>query len=155
MLTFSVDRVEPLANGWLFTGLLDAETLSIVHHFDPVLTLKDNYLTAAINLSDYEIEAGCYRLAIADYCENTCGQYFIYNPFFNSPSLTSGWTSVPVVGSSNWSVGGGEAQITLSAGDSTELVSITELCEDKDYYITIVVDSISDAELVFQVDCYI
>lgn len=151
--TFTVDQVETLASGWLFTGLVDAQTLAIVQRFDPVLTLRDNYLTAAINMADYDIEPGCYRLAIADYCTNTCGQYFIYNPFFNGPSLASGWTSTPVTGTDNWNVGNGEAQIDLTAlSNSAQLISVTELCEDKDYYVTIVVDSISNALLSFQVD---
>jgi hypothetical protein len=152
--TFTVDQIETLANGWLFTGLVDAQTLSVVERFDPVLTLKDQYLTAAINLADYVIEPGCYRLAIADYCENTCGQYFIYNPFFNSvPRIPTGWTSTPIVGLDDWNVGGGEAQIDLTVIDnSAELVSVTELCEDKDYYVTIVVDSISNARLRLRVD---
>lgn len=156
--TFTVDSVESLANGWLFTGLVDAQTLAIVERFDPVLTLKDQYLTAAINLADYTIEPGCYRLAIADYCENTCGQHFIYNPFFNaSPGCLTcppvGWTSTPLVGADDWVLPGSGASIALtSIGNATELVSITELCEDKDYYVTIVVDSISNARLSFRVD---
>jgi hypothetical protein len=151
--TFTVDQIETLASGWLFTGLVDAQTLSVVQRFDPVLTLRDNYLTAAINLADYDIELGCYRLAIADYCENTCGQYYIYNPFFNSvPRIPTGWTSNPIVGSTNWTVGNGEAAIELSGTNSTELVSVTELCEDKDYYITIVVDTIDNCTLELQVD---
>jgi hypothetical protein len=132
---------------------VDAQTLAIVQRFEPVLTLRDNYLTVAINMADYEIEPGCYRLAIADYCTNTCGQYFIYNPFFNGPSLASGWTSNPISGGANWTVGNGEAQIDFfSISSSAELVSVTELCEDKEYFITIVVDSISNARLALQVD---
>ena len=156
--TFTVDSVESLANGWLFTGLVDAQTLAIVERFDPVLTLKDQYLTAAINLADYDIDPGCYRLAIADYCENTCGQHFIYNPFFNaSPGCLTcppvGWTSTPLVGADDWVLPGSGASIALtSIGNITELVSITELCDDKDYYVTIVVDSISNARLSFRVD---
>jgi hypothetical protein len=152
--TFTVDQIETLANGWLFTGLVDAQTLSVVERFDPVLTLKDNYLTAAINLADYDIEPGCYRLAIADYCENTCGQYFIYNPFFNSvPRIPTGWQSISTIGVDNWNIGGGEAQIDLTViGNAAELLSVTELCEDKDYYVTIVVDSISNARLRLRVD---
>jgi hypothetical protein len=152
--TFTVDQIETLASGWLFTGLVDAQTLAIVQRFDPVLTLRDNYLTAAINMADYEIEPGCYRLAIADYCTNTCGQYFIYNPFFNSvPRIPTGWTSTPTVGVDNWNIGNGEAQIDLTViGNAAELLSVTELCENKDYYVTIVVDSISNARLRLQVD---
>jgi hypothetical protein len=152
--TFLIDSVVPIPNGALFAGLVDSQTLSVVQVLDPVITTSQQYLTAAIDLSDYDIEAGCYRLAIADYCTNTCGQYFIYNPYFNSaPRIPVGWTSVPTIGSDNWNVGGGEAQIDLTAlGNSSELVSITELCEDKDYYIEIEVDSISNARLRFAVD---
>jgi hypothetical protein len=152
--TFLIDSVIPIPNGALFAGLVDSQTLSVVEVLDPVITTSQQYLTAAIDLSDYDIEAGCYRLAIADYCENTCGQYFIYNPYFNSaPRIPVGWTSVPVLGSNNWTVGNGEAQIDLTAlGNAAELVSVTELCEDKDYYIEIEVDSISNARLRFAVD---
>lgn len=154
---FTIDSIEPVPTGALFAGIVDATTLSVVERLDPVLTVKDQYLTAGIDLSTLELEAGCYRLAIADYCANTCGQYFIYNPFFNDWGLCIGcppvgWTSTPVIGADDWTVGSGQASITLGAGNSTELVSITELCEDKDYYVTIVVDSISNARLRFRVD---
>lgn len=154
--TFTIDSIEPVPTGALFAGLVDATTLSVVERLDPVLTVKDQYLTAGIDLSTLDLEAGCYRLAIADYCTNTCGQYFIYNPYFNDWGLCIdcppvGWTSTPVVGADNWTIGG-LATITLGAGNATELVSITELCEDKDYYVTIVVQSISNARLRFKVD---
>ena len=150
--TFTIDSVEPIPTGALFAGLVDAQTLSLVEVLDPVLTVKDQYLTAAINLADYTIDAGCYRLAIADYCTNTCGQYYIFNPYFNSRPVSTGWTSNPIVGGSNWTVGGGEATIELSGTNSTELVSITELCEDKDYYVTIEVETIDNCTLELQVD---
>jgi hypothetical protein len=152
--SFTIGNIIAVPNGALFAGIVDAETLSVVQVLDPVITTNQQYLTAAINLSDYTIDSGCYRLAIADYCENTCGQYFIYNPYFNSsPRVPIGWTSVPTVGSDDWNVGGGEAQIDLTAlGNAADLVSVTELCEDKDYYIEIEVDSISNARLRFAVD---
>ena len=150
--TFTIDSVEPIPTGALFAGLVDAQTLSLVEVLDPVLTVKDQYLTAAINLADYTIDAGCYRLAIADYCTNTCGQYYIFNPYFNSRPVSTGWTSNPISGSANWTVGGGEATIELSGTNSTELVSITELCEDKDYYVTIEVETIDNCTLELQVD---
>lgn len=150
--TFTIDSVEPIPTGALFAGLVDAQTLSVVEVLDPVLTVKDQYLTAAINLADYTIDAGCYRLAIADYCTNTCGQYYIFNPYFNSRPVSTGWTSNPISGSANWTVGGGEATIELSGTNSTELVSITELCEDKDYYVTIEVETIDNCTLELQVD---
>jgi hypothetical protein len=106
-------------------------------------------------MADVDIEAGCYRLAIADYCTNTCGQYFIFNPYFNSPppSVPIGWFSQPVTGSDDWNIGVGEAQIDLTVvANATSLVSATELCEDTDYYVEIEVESISNARLRLQVD---
>lgn len=156
--SFTIDSIEPVPTGALFAGLVDATTLTVVERLDPVLTVKDQYLTAGVDLSTYDLEPGCYRLAIADYCTNTCGQYFIYNPFFNGDPLCIdcppiGWTSTPVTGADDWVVGGGEASISLtSIGNSTDLVSITELCEDTDYYITVEVDSIVNARLRLQVD---
>jgi hypothetical protein len=149
---------QPNCNGALFAGLVDATTLAVVERFDPVLTTKDQYLTAGIALADYDIEPGCYRLAIADFCTNTCGQYYIYNPYFNDwggcidcPPL--GWDNVPVVGADTWTVGNGEATITFTnPGDITILESITEVCEGVEYSITIVVDSIVDCALRLWID---
>ena len=152
--SFNVDSVIQVPNGALFAGIVDAETLSVVQVLDPIITTSKQYLTAAIDLSGYTIDSGCYRLAIADYCTNTCGQYFIYNPYFNSaPRIPIGWASTPVNGSDDWTIGGGEASITLTQiGNSTDLISVTELCEGKDYYITVIVDSISNARLRLQID---
>jgi hypothetical protein len=152
--SFIIDGVVPIPNGALFAGIVDAQTLAVVERLDPVITTSQQYLTAAIDMADVDIEAGCYRLAIADYCTNTCGQYFIYNPYFNSvPRIPVGWTSVPVIGADDWVVGNGEASLTLTTlGNAAELVSITELCEDTDYYVEIEVESISNARLRFAVD---
>jgi hypothetical protein len=152
--SFSVDNFQPIPNGALFAGIVNATTLAVVKRLDLTGTVNNQYLTNAINMADYDIEPGCYRLAIADYCTNTCGQYFIYNPYFNSvPRIPVGWTSTPVVGSDDWNVGNGEAQIDLTAiGNAAELVSITELCEDTTYYVEIEVESISNARLRLQVD---
>lgn len=150
--SFTIDSVEPIPTGALFAGIVDAQTLSVVQVLDPVLTVQDQYLTAAVALAELDISAGCYRLAIADYCTNTCGQYYIFNPYFNSRPVSTGWTSNPISGIANWTVGNGEASIELSGTNSTELVSITDLCEDKDYYVTIEVDTINNCTLQLQVD---
>ena len=155
--TFIVESVEPIATGALFTGIVDAQTLAVVQVLDPVLTVKDQYLTAAIDLADYELTAGCYRLAIADYCTNTCGQYFIYNPFFSGDPLCIGcepigWSNNIISGGANWDAGNGSASITMTTGDVTQLVSVTELCEDVEYSVTIKVETMLNARLRFQVD---
>jgi hypothetical protein len=67
--------------------------------------------------------------------------------------LPIGWTSNPVSGSDNWNVGNGEAQIDLTTlGNAAELLSVTELCADTDYYVEIEVESIVNARLRLQVD---
>ena len=153
--SFTINSVVPVPNGGLFAGIVDAVTLAVVERLDPVITTSQQFLTAAIDLADVDVEAGCYRLAIADYCTNTCGQYFIFNPYFNSPppSVPIGWFSQPVIGTDDWNIGSAEAQLDLTvASNATSLVSATELCEDTDYYVEIEVESISTARLRLQVD---
>jgi hypothetical protein len=130
----------------------------VVERFDPVITTSDQYLTAAIDLKDYELEAGCYRLAIADFCTNSCGQYYVYNPYFNDwggclGCPTIGWANDYGTGTDDWTVGGGTASISYtSSTNATYLESITELCEDAEYSVTIIVDSINDGTLRVVVD---
>ena len=153
--SFTIDSLVPVPNGGLFAGIVDAVTLAVVERLDPVITTSQQFLTAAIDLADVDVEAGCYRLAIADYCTNTCGQYFIFNPYFNSPppSVPIGWFSQPVIGTDDWNIGSAEAQLDLTvASNATSLVSATELCENTDYYVEIEVESISNARLRLQVD---
>lgn len=149
---------EPNCNGALFAGLVDPDTLAVVQVLDPVITTSDQYLTAGIALNDYELNAGCYRLAIADYCTNTCGQYYVYNPYFNDwggclgcPPL--GWTSQPSVGADDWTVGGGAAALSYTnTNNITYLNGLTELCEGVEYSVTVIVDSINDGTLRVTVD---
>jgi hypothetical protein len=156
--SFIIDSVVPVPNGGLFAGIVDAETLAVVERLDPIITTSQQYLTAAIDMADVDIEPGCYRLAIADYCTNTCGQYFIYNPYFNGnplclDCLPIGWTSVPTTGVNNWVIGNGEATVNLTViGNAASLISVTELCEDTDYYVEIEVESIINARLRLQVN---
>jgi hypothetical protein len=156
--SFAIDSLTPIPNGGLFVGLVNPDTLAVEHVLNPTLTTSEQYLTAAIALSDYEINAGCYRLAIADYCANTCGQYFIYNPFFNGQPLCigcvpTGWSNNIISGGTDWQIGGGQAEINfVNATDQTELISVTEFCEDVEYNVTIKVASISNARVRFVVD---
>jgi hypothetical protein len=151
--TVTIMDFQPYCNGALFVGLVDPVTLSVVERFDPVITTSDQYLTAAIDLKDYELEAGCYRLAIADFCTNTCGQYYVYNPYFNDwggclGCPTVGWANDYSTGTDDWTVGGGTASISYTANaNATYLESITELCEGAEYSVTIIVDSINDGIL--------
>ena len=63
-------------------GIVDATTLQTIDFITPLYTVKDNKITAAFDLTNVEIDEGCYRLAMTDYCANTCGQSYVYNGNF-------------------------------------------------------------------------
>jgi hypothetical protein len=132
--------VEGIPAGGIFVALVDAVTLTPVLPISVTGTRVDNIITIAFDMSDYEVEAGCYRLAIADYCTNTCGQFFIENPFFNC--LRSGvpdWTDV--------GIGAGQTTniscnlVTMCSNSDEDALAIiqssTELCEGITYNYTI------------------
>jgi hypothetical protein len=74
-------------------GIVDAVTLETVDLVAPLYTVKDNKITAAFDLTDVELGEGCYRLAITDFCTNTCGQNYVYNgEFRDATGGVAGWT---------------------------------------------------------------
>jgi hypothetical protein len=74
-------------------GIVDSETLEFIDVIQPIYTLKDNKITTAFSLTNVDVNAGCYRLAMTDFCTNTCGQSYIYNGVFRSSPriLVDGW----------------------------------------------------------------
>jgi hypothetical protein len=134
-------------NGGLFLGVVDADDVNtVIARIDPTITTTDQYLTAGFSMVDVALSAGCYRLAIADYCTNLCGQYFIFNPYFNpTRSGVQGWSSVLNVGTTNWVIDPNLASIELGIGESAYLESVTEVCEGVEYSLEITVDDISNA----------
>jgi hypothetical protein len=143
-----------IPNGGLFLGVVDADDVNtIVARIDPTITTTDQYLTAGFSMVDVALSAGCYRLAIAEYCTNLCGQYFIANPYFNATrSGVPSWSSVLGTGTTNWVIDPNLASIGLGSGESAYLESVTEVCEGVEYSIEITVDAISNARLRVSVD---
>jgi hypothetical protein len=143
-----------IPNGGLFLGVVDADDVNtIVARIDPTITTIDQYLTAGFSMVDVALSAGCYRLAIAEYCTNLCGQYFIANPYFNATgSGVPSWSSVLGTGTTNWVIDPNLASIELGSGESAYLESVTEVCEGVEYSIEITVDAISNARLRLSVD---
>ena len=141
-------------NGGLFLGVVDADDVNtIVARIDPTITTIDQYLTAGFSMTDVALTAGCYRLAIAEYCSNLCGQYFIANPYFNATrSGVPSWSSVIGTGVTNWSIDPNLASIELGTGESAYLESVTTVCEGVEYSISITVDTISNARVRLSVD---
>jgi hypothetical protein len=143
-----------IPNGGLFLGVVDADDVNtIVARIDPTITTIDQYLTAGFSMVDVALSAGCYRLAIAEYCTNLCGQYFIANPYFNATrSGVPSWSSVLGTGTTNWVIDPNLASIELGSGENAYLESVTEVCEGVEYSLEITVDAISNARLRLSVD---
>jgi|694.fasta_scaffold02299_36 hypothetical protein len=121
-------------------GIVDAVTLETVDIVAPLYTVKDNKITAAFDLTDVALGEGCYRLAMTDFCTNTCGQSYVYNGIFRDSGGVLGWTTA------------GTGSVALSEGqldfnfDSGEFGSITSnignpLCEGLFYYVSIFIES--------------
>jgi hypothetical protein len=143
-----------IPNGGLFLGVVDADDVNtVVARIDPTITTIDQYLTAGFSMVDVALSAGCYRLAIAEYCTNLCGQYFIANPYFNATgSGVPSWSSVLGTGTTNWVIDPRLASIELGSGETAYLESVTEVCEGVEYSLEITVDAISNARLRLSVD---
>ena len=125
-------------------GWVDSETLEIV---SPATitnsSVVGNKLTIQLAVQNQEIGDGCYRLAIADPCDNSCGQYGLLFPDFENPA---GWA---LDLTTQWSIADGIATWTYIGEDpylsSTILYNlIGELCEGVTYQVTVDIESISD-----------
>jgi len=121
-------------------GIVDAVTLETVDLVAPLYTVKDNKITAAFDLTDVELGEGCYRLAMTDFCTNTCGQSYVYNGVFRDANGVAGWTTA-----GTGSVTLSEAEVAFNF-DSAEFGSITSnvgnpLCEGLSYYVSMFIES--------------
>lgn len=136
-------QVDGLASGnQMKVGIVDAVTLETVDLVAPLYTVKDNKITAAFDLTDVELGEGCYRLAMTDFCTNTCGQNYIYNGEFRS---------LPRVGVDGWTTGGtGTVTLTQSSAafnlGANENGTITQnksndLCDGLQYYVSVFIAS--------------
>ena len=122
-------------------GIVDAVTLETVDLIAPLYTVKDNKITAAFDLVDLSLGEGCYRLAITDFCTNTCGQNYVYNGIFRDAGGVSGWTT------------GGTGTVTLSEGQAEFNLNIVgengtitqnasnDLCDGLQYYVSVFIES--------------
>jgi hypothetical protein len=132
-------------------GIVDAVTLETVDLINPIYTVKDNKITAAISMTDVAVGDGCYRLAITDFCTNTCGQSYLYNGVFRDASGVGGWTT------------GGTGTVTLSEGSAEfnlnvegEFGTITQnasnnLCDSLQYYVSVFIESRTNVRIYAKV----
>ena len=120
-------------------GVVDAVTLETVDIVAPTYTVKDNKITTAFALTDVALGEGCYRLAITDFCTNTCGQNYVYNGIFRDAGGVAGWTATALVTLSE-----GQAEFNLPVasdqGSITQNIS-NDLCDGLQYYVSVFISS--------------
>jgi hypothetical protein len=124
-------------------GIVDAVTLENIDVISPLYTVKDNKITAAFDLTDVEIGEGCYRLAITDFCTNTCGQNYVFNGVFRNAIGVGGWTLSDTGGGS---VILSEREAAFSVPDNGDTATITQnisndLCDGLQYYVSVIIES--------------
>jgi hypothetical protein len=126
-------------------GIVDAETLETIDFITPTYTVKDNKITGAFALTDLALSAGCYRLALVDFCTNTCGQSYVFNGNLMINSIgVEGWTLsgdvLPVL-----SLGSAMFDINVMDGSSV-MTSNTgvQLCEGLTYNVSVFIQSRTD-----------
>ena len=122
-------------------AVVDAETLAFIDDITPTYTVKDNKITGGFALTDLALSAGCYRLALVDFCTNTCGQSYVFNG-----NLMEGQFGVE-----GWTVGGdvaptltqGSAVFSVNIGEDSTMTSNTgnELCDGLTYNVSIFIQS--------------
>ena len=122
-------------------GIVDAITLETVDLVTPTYTVKDNKITTAFDLTDVALGEGCYRLAITDFCTNTCGQNYVYNGIFRDANGVSGWTTGGT-GTVTLSEGQAEFSLNLSGENGTITQNISnDLCDGLQYYVSVFIAS--------------
>jgi len=125
----------------MIVGIVDADTLETVDIIAPTYTVKDNKITGGFALTDLELGAGCYRLALVDFCTNTCGQSYVFNGnLMEGPFGVEGWTlggtDLPVLTQ-------GSAFFDVDTGENSQMTSNTgvELCEGLTYTVSVFIQS--------------
>ena len=128
-------------------GIVDAVTLETVDLISPLFTVKDNKITTAFDLTDLALGEGCYRLAMTDFCTNTCGQNYVYNGIFRDAGGVSGWTTS---GTGLVTLSEGQAGFNLPiAGDNATITQniSNDLCDGLQYYVSVFIESSSNVKI--------
>ena len=128
-------------------AIVDADTLAFIDDIAPTYTVKDNKITGGFALTDVALSAGCYRLALVDFCTNTCGQSYVFNG-----NLMEGQFGVE-----GWTLGGdvaptltqGSASFSVNIGEDSTMTSNTgnELCDGLTYNVSIFIQSASNVRI--------
>ena len=99
-------------------------------------------VTVHLAVQNQEIGTGCYRLAIADPCDNSCGQFGLVYPGFEN---AYGWDR----SEGQWVIATSQATWTYAGDVSSTMFNRTglELCEGVSYNVTVDIASIADCAI--------
>jgi hypothetical protein len=99
-------------------------------------------VTVHLAVQNQEIGTGCYRLAIADPCDNSCGQFGLVYPGFENDY---GWDR----SEGQWTIATSQATWTFAGDASSTMYNRTglELCEGVSYNVTVDIASIADCAI--------
>jgi hypothetical protein len=99
-------------------------------------------VTVHLAVQNQEIGQGCYRLAIADPCNNDCGQFGLVYPGFEN---AYGWD----ISEGQWVIATSQATWTYAGDASSTMYNRTglELCEGVSYNVTVDIASIADCAI--------
>jgi hypothetical protein len=127
-------------------GIVDAVTLETVDIITPLYTVKDNKITGAFDLTDVEIGEGCYRLAMTDFCTNTCGQSYVFNGVFRDKITVDGWA---ISGSGEVVLSERSAEFNLGESENATITQDADitLCDGLQYYVNIVIEDRSNVRI--------
>ena len=123
-------------------AIVDAVTLEQVDFITPTYNVINNRIIGSIVVQDLQLGEGCYRIALADFCVNACSQFGVTNNLFvQAPRVgTYGWTATTGFSASYEFT---QNLFCATTGEDGEvyLISESELCQGKYYYVSIVVES--------------
>ena len=131
----------------MIVGIVDAETLETIDFIAPTYTVKDNKITGGFALTDLELGAGCYRLALVDFCTNTCGQSYVFNGNLMEGQFgVEGWTLGGIVAPT---LTQGSAVFNVNIGENSVMQSNTgnELCDGLTYNVSVFIQSASNVRI--------
>lgn len=121
--------------------LVDADDNVVIEDADYYQPVR-NTLTVGFNLDDHDALEGCFRIAYADACDNTCGQFRIDNGLFAEDTA---WTLIN--GASINTTNDAELNLLHGGVGSPRATSQTLFCENKAYSVEIAVTKITGGQL--------
>lgn len=156
-VTFSGDSFDGCFFEWLPLGMsvagirsdyrffvIDQDENVVIDNADYVQA-NENYLTVGFDFNQHSLEAGCYRFAYSDTCDNVCGQFRITNEYF---TYDGGWTlmSGAVINAASNLI-----TFTQTGSINPRASNDTLLCEGKSYYVEFEILSITSGAI----NCYV